>query len=181
MRGDGRGKRAARPVVGRLAFPQQRRTGQRGAVTVEFVLLTPLLLVTLFLIFEFGRVFGSWLIVTNAAREGARVGITQNFSCNTCTTENSTISGRVAATAQFLTIQTTTACSGTGNNQMPAGQTSCVGVSRATNANGEGMLTVTTLYSVQTLMPINGRVPFLGQINYPGALQVAGLTTMRAE
>jgi len=143
--------------------------------------LTPLLLVMLFLIFEFGRVFGSWLILTNAAREGARVGVIQTFNCGTCTAQNSTISQRVAATAQFLTIQTTTPCSGAGNNQMPSGQTSCVGITRTTNANNEGLLTVTTLYSVQTLTPISGNVPFLGQINYPGALQVAGLTTMRAE
>ena len=181
MHGDGRGERAARPVVGRPAFPQRRRTGQRGAVTVELVLLTPLLLVMLFLIFEFGRVFGSWLILTNAAREGARVGVIQTFNCGACTAQNSTISQRVAATAQFLSVQTTTPCSGAGSNQMPSGQTSCVGITRTTNASNEGLLTVTTLYSVRTLMPINGNVPFLGQINYPGALQVAGLTTMRAE
>ena len=41
---------------------------QRGQSTVELVLIMPLLMVLLFLIFEMGRLFGSWLLISNAAR-----------------------------------------------------------------------------------------------------------------
>jgi len=141
--------------------------GQRGQATVELVLLTPLLLVLLFLIFEFGRVFGSWLIVTNAAREGARFAIVQDFDPSTDTI----IQQRVQQTAQFLAIDATV-CTGSYN--------SCIEVGRAT-AGMERLVTVQARYKVYTLMPITGDIPFLGPINYPGYLEVVGVSTMRWE
>ena len=46
--------------------------GQSGAALVEFA-LAALLLVTLVMgIFEFGRAYNAWVVVTNGAREGAR-------------------------------------------------------------------------------------------------------------
>jgi len=48
------------------------RNRQRGDAVVEFVLLAPTLLLMLFGIVEIGRVLDAWLIVENAAREGAR-------------------------------------------------------------------------------------------------------------
>lgn len=48
------------------------RRGERGQATVELALVVPVLLLILFGIMEFGRIFSSYLIVTNAAREGAR-------------------------------------------------------------------------------------------------------------
>lgn len=140
---------------------------QRGQATVEFVLLTPLLLVLLFLIFEFGRVFGSWLIVTNAAREGARFGIVQAFD----TSSDPAIKQRVQQTAQFLTIDGG-ACSGTYD--------SCIEIVRTTDGL-EKMVSVTARYKVYTLMPITADIPFLGAINYPGYLEVVGTSTMRWE
>jgi len=47
---------------------------RRGDALVEFVLLAPTLLLVLYGIFEVGRVVDAWLIVQNAAREGARAG-----------------------------------------------------------------------------------------------------------
>ena len=44
-------------------------------------LVTPLLLLLLGAIVDFGFVFRSWEVVTNAAREGARVGVLPAFSC----------------------------------------------------------------------------------------------------
>jgi len=46
----------------------------KGQALVEFALVLPLLLLLLFGIIEFGRVFGAELTVSNSAREGARVG-----------------------------------------------------------------------------------------------------------
>ena len=43
---------------------------------VEFVIVFPIVLTLVFSIWEAGRIFDAWLIVTNAAREGARYAIT---------------------------------------------------------------------------------------------------------
>ncbi|MEW6182298.1 MAG: TadE/TadG family type IV pilus assembly protein [Bacillota bacterium] len=44
----------------------------RGQATVELALILPILLLILFCIMELGRIFSAYLIITNAAREGAR-------------------------------------------------------------------------------------------------------------
>jgi Flp pilus assembly protein TadG len=53
------------------------RETDTGQTLVEFSLILPLMLVLLFALVDFGRGFYTWLIVTNAAREGARAGATQ--------------------------------------------------------------------------------------------------------
>ncbi len=140
---------------------------QRGQAAVELVLLTPLLLVLLFLIFEFGRVFGSWLIITNATREGARFGVVQPFALSS----DPAIQLRIQTTAQFLAV-----------NAVPCVEpyTSCIQITRGT-AGMEKLVTTMVRYKVFTLMPITGDVPFLGPISYPGFLEVVGLSTMRWE
>ena len=50
----------------------------RGQALVEFAMVLPLMLLMLFALVDFGRAFYSWLLITNAAREGARVGATQS-------------------------------------------------------------------------------------------------------
>jgi Flp pilus assembly protein TadG len=50
------------------------RDRHRGDALVEFVLLAPTLLLVLFGILEVARVVDTWLVVQNAAREGARAG-----------------------------------------------------------------------------------------------------------
>ncbi|TFD19264.1 TadE/TadG family type IV pilus assembly protein [Cryobacterium sp. TMS1-13-1] len=50
----------------------RRIAGERGAVAVEFALLLPVLVLLVFGIFEFGRVYNAQISITNAAREGAR-------------------------------------------------------------------------------------------------------------
>jgi Flp pilus assembly protein TadG len=52
-----------------------RKKGQRGAAVVEFAVVLPLLLVILFGIIEFGFYIYNLHMLTNASREGARVGI----------------------------------------------------------------------------------------------------------
>lgn len=49
---------------------------ERGQAIVETALVMPVLLLLLFGILDAGRVFYAWIIVTNGAREGARVGAT---------------------------------------------------------------------------------------------------------
>jgi Flp pilus assembly protein TadG len=49
-----------------------RRPRQRGDAIVELALLAPLLVLMLFGVLELGRVVDAWIVVNNAAREGAR-------------------------------------------------------------------------------------------------------------
>src|SRR6266571_8289178 len=52
------------------------RRGQRGQAMVEFALGLPLLLMVVFAIVDFGRAYSVYVTITNAAREGARYGVT---------------------------------------------------------------------------------------------------------
>ena len=48
---------------------------ERGAALVEAAVTIPLILLISVAIFEFGRAYQTWQVLTNAAREGARVAI----------------------------------------------------------------------------------------------------------
>ncbi len=69
---------------------------ERGQGLVEFALILPIFLIVLFLIVDFGIGISRWVIVTNATREGARLGaVCQDvFDCD--------VEGRVAATSSNL-------------------------------------------------------------------------------
>ena len=54
-----------------------RRSNQRGQAVIELALTLPLLLVVVFGIIDFGFMFQRYESVTNAAREGARLGVLQ--------------------------------------------------------------------------------------------------------
>ena len=53
----------------------RRKNGEKGQALVEFTLLIPIFMLLLFAIIDFGMGFYSWITVTNAAREGARLGV----------------------------------------------------------------------------------------------------------
>jgi Flp pilus assembly protein TadG len=55
-----------------------QKLNERGASAVEFALLLPLLMMILFGIIEFGMALYRQAILTNASREGARLGIVQS-------------------------------------------------------------------------------------------------------
>lgn len=64
---------------------------ERGASAVEFALLLPLLMIILFGIIEFGMALYRQAILTNASREGARLGIVQSVPAIT----NAQINARI--------------------------------------------------------------------------------------
>ena len=68
---------AINPVRGGRAALRRIRATDSGQSLVEFAMVLPLFLVLLFGLVDFGRAFYSWMIVTNAAREGARAGAVQ--------------------------------------------------------------------------------------------------------
>jgi len=47
---------------------------ERGQTLVELALVLPVIILILFGTLEFGRLFHSYIVITNAAREGARLG-----------------------------------------------------------------------------------------------------------
>ena len=53
----------------------KRSKSERGAALLEAAITIPMLLLVSVGIFEFGRAYQTWQILTNAAREGARVAV----------------------------------------------------------------------------------------------------------
>ena len=53
----------------------KRIRNQRGAALLETAITIPLVLLVTVSVFEFGRAYQTWQVLTNAAREGARVAV----------------------------------------------------------------------------------------------------------
>lgn len=56
---------------------RSRFRSERGAALVEAAVTIPILLLISVSIFEFGRAYQTWEVLTNAAREGARLAVIQ--------------------------------------------------------------------------------------------------------
>jgi Flp pilus assembly protein TadG len=89
------------------------RKKERGQSMVEFVLVVPIFLVLVFGIVDFGMGIHAWLTVTNASREGARLGSVSGSA--------SEIEARVRATSSQLdqaklTVVTTNAQGASGES-----------------------------------------------------------------
>jgi Flp pilus assembly protein TadG len=69
-----------------------RLASARGQALLETALTLPLLLLVSISIFEFGRAYQTWQVLTNAAREGARVAVLPNAD----------LSGVTARVKQYL-------------------------------------------------------------------------------
>ncbi|MHB1419234.1 MAG: TadE family protein [Bacillota bacterium] len=55
-----------------------RENNEKGQAMVELAMILPVLIILLFGVIEFGRIFQAYLTVTYAAREGARAGAIGN-------------------------------------------------------------------------------------------------------
>src|SRR4051812_30051407 len=77
MRRLSRSARSSRRSVSEAA---RRLRGQRGQALIETAMTLPLVLLVSVGIFEFGRAFQTWQVLTNAAREGARVAVLPNVA-----------------------------------------------------------------------------------------------------
>jgi Flp pilus assembly protein TadG len=58
----------------------KRIRNERGAALLETAITLPIILLVSVGIFEFGRAYQTWQVLTNAAREGARVAVVQGTS-----------------------------------------------------------------------------------------------------
>jgi Flp pilus assembly protein TadG len=63
-----------------------------GTSMLEMVIVLPLLLLVLFALAEFGILFGRWLIVNNATREGAREAVVFRADCDATSVETDVVS-----------------------------------------------------------------------------------------
>ena len=58
----------------------KRFRNQRGAALIETAITIPLVMLVSVAIFEFGRAYQTWQVLTNAAREGARVAVLEAYT-----------------------------------------------------------------------------------------------------
>jgi len=79
----------------------KRLRNQRGAALLETAITIPIVLLISVSIFEFGRAYQTWQVLTNAAREGARVSILtdQTDAQVTAAVRNYMTSGRLTNAA----------------------------------------------------------------------------------
>ena len=68
-------------AMGPLGFVRRLRS-HRGAELIEMAIVTPILMLIIGAIIDFGMLFRSWEAVTNAAREGARVGVLPAYTAD---------------------------------------------------------------------------------------------------
>src|SRR5438046_3919111 len=73
-----RSARLRQPSASNRRGLARRLLGQRGTALMETALTLPLILLVSVSIFEFGRAYQTWQVLTNAAREGARVAVLAN-------------------------------------------------------------------------------------------------------
>ena len=97
------------------------RRRQSGTSVVEMTIVLPLLLLLVFGIGDFGIAYTQWNSLTNAVREGARVGVVFQTSCDpatvTTTIENTVSNFAASSGLDGASIVTTVAnpCAGTGS------------------------------------------------------------------
>ena len=87
----------------------KRLRNQSGAALLETAVTLPLVLLVSVSIFEFGRAYQTWQVLTNAAREGARVSVLEAYTDDqvTTTVRNYLTGGRLtnAASASITVVR----------------------------------------------------------------------------
>lgn len=77
--------------------PHSRATSEIGAELVEFALVLPLLLLLIAGIADFGLLFHSHEVTTNAAREGARLAVLPGYDANGYAAVHARVASYIAA------------------------------------------------------------------------------------
>jgi Flp pilus assembly protein TadG len=149
-------------MVALRRFVRRLLGAESGAELIEFGLTLPLLLLLVLGMIEFGFLFREYEIVTNAAREGARIAVLPTYSANQTARQNNAS----ARAKQYLT--------NAGLNQALANVTVGVPVSTVLAAPATGCV-----WSVPVTVTYPHPVPFIqGIMSYFGA--TIGPMTVRA-
>ena len=131
----------------------KRLRNQKGAALLETAITLPLVLLVTVSIFEFGRAYQTWQVLTNAAREGARVAVLAD-----------------ATDAQVTTAVRTYMSTG----QLPKATTASVAIERAVPfgaSSSASRITVSYPFNFMVLNPVIRMVK-------PGSQTGQGTTTM---
>jgi Flp pilus assembly protein TadG len=111
-------------------LPRERSwwRNESGAAAVEFALVLPILIVLVFGIFEFGRVWSVHHMITDAAREGARQAVVKDGKNKAVTVPN-VVKARLATTGLSWNRSLVGYMADCADWTMPAGSTNRVVVS----------------------------------------------------
>lgn len=131
-----------------------RKHGERGQSLVEFALVLPVFLLIVMATIDFGWAMRNWITATNAAREGARLGVTG--------ASTAAITNRVVSTSAGV---------------VSAGN---VSVQNAQGQAGENV-TVRVTFNYEYITPLGGLLSFLTGGAVPNPLPVSTTTVMRLE
>jgi Flp pilus assembly protein TadG len=136
-----------------------------GSELVELALALPLVLLVIAGVIDFGFLFQRYEVVTNAAREGARMAVLSGYSCDNTLTSD--VGSRVQSylTTSGLTDTPTVNC-GTGTQTLPSGLTVQVA-------------TVTVTYPSNFLFI--GPIAALIGGGSPGTVNLRAVSVMRVE
>jgi Flp pilus assembly protein TadG len=138
-----------------------RIRNQRGAALLETAITIPLVLLVTVSIFEFGRAYQTWQVLTNAAREGARVAVLAD-------TSDATVTNAVRTYLQ--------------NGQLRNFATATVNIERAVpfGANTASRVTVSYPFNFTVLNPVV-RLVNSGSTTGQGATLMQSSSLMRNE
>src|SRR5262249_35366075 len=129
--------------VPQLPAVARRGNRRRGAATVEFALIAPLVFVLLLGIIEFGRAMMVIELLNNAARNGCRVGVLDGSDVSAITTAvNDTLrsSGVSGATTAVSVNGTAVSATGTGSTSSMASTGDAISVTVSVPANSVSWL-----------------------------------------
>jgi len=151
-----------------IATRLRRFRSERGSELIEMAMVTPILLLILAGIFDFGMMFRSWEVVTNAAREGARVGVLPAY------TNPDNVRARVEQYMQASGVATACALSCT-----PSACSVCVQSQALVTGAGTVTARSVTVTSVQALPSLGVIGAFFG--GSFGSVPLASTSVMRTE
>lgn len=136
------------------------RHNQRGAALIETAITIPLVLLVSISIFEFGRAYQTWQVLTNAAREGARVSILADQTDAQVT----------AAVRNYMT-----------SGRLPNAATAPVAIERSVAFNGStaSRITISYPFNFMVLNPVARLVQQTSTLG--GALTMSAVAMMRNE
>ena len=147
-----------------ITDPRRRFRSQRGAALIEAAFTLPLLLFVCVGIIEFGRLYQTWQVMTNAAREGARVAVLP-------TSPTGAVESRVR---QYLQM------GGLNSDPSVGVNTTAVPVSLGAGATASGSrVTVTYPFTFMVLQPIAQLVVSGATVGAP--ITISTSATMRNE
>lgn len=131
-----------------------------GAAAVEFALVLPLLVVMLFGIFEFGRAWNVYQVITDAAREGARRAVVRDDLVKTTVVKN-TIQDRLTAAGLIWDGNASyqANCTGWTPPVAGSGQVSVSGCGWGRDTGEEARVVIKARYPFQFLKPLLALLP----------------------